>query len=209
VCVCDWGFEPMLQICKAEALLLEPHLQSILLWLFWRCVLGTICPGWPWTVILPISASQVAMITGMSHQHLAHPVFLSQGLCQCCSFHQECIPNPHILASCPSIKSVPPPQRSLPNSCQEKRNLTWVLEWKISTHVGTLIDLRVLMSEICKSITTESRGDGVTRAVTLQEAQNPGSLLDLFRGRWNQNHVVSITKALPDFLTVLTFALTV
>jgi hypothetical protein len=28
-------------------------------------------PGWPQTVILPISAYQVASITGMSHQHLA------------------------------------------------------------------------------------------------------------------------------------------
>jgi hypothetical protein len=27
----------------------------------------TICLGWPWTVILPISASQVAKITGVSH----------------------------------------------------------------------------------------------------------------------------------------------
>jgi hypothetical protein len=29
----------------------------------------TICPGWPWTVILPISTSQVARITGVSHCH--------------------------------------------------------------------------------------------------------------------------------------------
>jgi hypothetical protein len=29
--------------------------------------LRTICPGWPLTVILPISASQVAGITGVSH----------------------------------------------------------------------------------------------------------------------------------------------
>jgi hypothetical protein len=27
----------------------------------------TICPGWPWTTILPISASQIARIIGMSH----------------------------------------------------------------------------------------------------------------------------------------------
>jgi hypothetical protein len=31
----------------------------------------TIYPGWPWTLILPISASQVARITGVSHQCLA------------------------------------------------------------------------------------------------------------------------------------------
>jgi hypothetical protein len=36
----------------------------------------TICPGWPGTSILPISSSQVARITGMSHQHLALPGFL-------------------------------------------------------------------------------------------------------------------------------------
>jgi hypothetical protein len=29
------------------------------------------CPGWPQTVILPISASQVARITGLNHQHPA------------------------------------------------------------------------------------------------------------------------------------------
>jgi hypothetical protein len=32
------------------------------------CVLWTICPGWLWTMILLISASQVARIIGMSHQ---------------------------------------------------------------------------------------------------------------------------------------------
>jgi hypothetical protein len=29
----------------------------------------TICPGWLWTMILLISASWVARITGVSHQH--------------------------------------------------------------------------------------------------------------------------------------------
>jgi hypothetical protein len=32
----DWGLNLGLCTCKAGALLLEPHLQSILLWLFWR-----------------------------------------------------------------------------------------------------------------------------------------------------------------------------
>jgi hypothetical protein len=37
----------------------------------------TIFPGWPWTLILPISASQIAWITRMSHQQLAlHLVLL-------------------------------------------------------------------------------------------------------------------------------------
>jgi hypothetical protein len=30
-----------------------------------------ICPGWPWTMILQTSASQIARITGVSHKHLA------------------------------------------------------------------------------------------------------------------------------------------
>jgi hypothetical protein len=33
---------------------------------FWDRVLGTVCPGWLWTMILLISASLVARITGMS-----------------------------------------------------------------------------------------------------------------------------------------------
>jgi hypothetical protein len=31
-----FGLNSMLQACKTGAVLLEPHLQSILLWLFWR-----------------------------------------------------------------------------------------------------------------------------------------------------------------------------
>jgi hypothetical protein len=31
--------------------------------------LQTICPGWPWTMILLISASQITRIIGRSHQH--------------------------------------------------------------------------------------------------------------------------------------------
>jgi hypothetical protein len=39
--------------------------------LFWRWVSQTICPIWPQTLILPISVSQVARITYVSHQHSA------------------------------------------------------------------------------------------------------------------------------------------
>jgi hypothetical protein len=39
-------------------------------WVFWVRVLWAICPGWLWTEILLISASWVARITGLSHQHL-------------------------------------------------------------------------------------------------------------------------------------------
>jgi hypothetical protein len=35
----------------------------------------TIYLGWPWTVILPISASQVARTAGMSHGHPAERIF--------------------------------------------------------------------------------------------------------------------------------------
>jgi hypothetical protein len=36
--------------------------------------LQTVFPGWPWTLILQISASQVARITGMSHWCQAKPL---------------------------------------------------------------------------------------------------------------------------------------
>jgi hypothetical protein len=66
-----WGLNSRLQACKAGPLLLEPHLQSISLWLFGDQGLVNYLPGWPWATILLISASQVAGITGMSHWHLA------------------------------------------------------------------------------------------------------------------------------------------
>jgi hypothetical protein len=50
-------------VLNSGALPLDSHFQFILLWLF--------CPGSPQTMILPISASQVASITGTSHWHLA------------------------------------------------------------------------------------------------------------------------------------------
>jgi hypothetical protein len=34
-------------------------------------VLQSFCPGWLWTVILPISASQVAKIVGVSHKRIS------------------------------------------------------------------------------------------------------------------------------------------
>jgi hypothetical protein len=39
------GVNSGLLTCKAGALLLEPHLQFILLWLFWRSVLANNLPG--------------------------------------------------------------------------------------------------------------------------------------------------------------------
>jgi hypothetical protein len=34
-----------------------------------------ICPGWPWIMVLPISVSQVARITGMSLKHPAQRIY--------------------------------------------------------------------------------------------------------------------------------------
>jgi hypothetical protein len=54
-----------LHTCKTGALQLEPHIQSVLLWLFWTQALANYLPR----LILLISASQVAWITHVSHQH--------------------------------------------------------------------------------------------------------------------------------------------
>jgi hypothetical protein len=40
------GFELKLCACKGGTLMLEPHHQFILLWLFGDGVSGTICLGW-------------------------------------------------------------------------------------------------------------------------------------------------------------------
>jgi hypothetical protein len=49
-------------------LLLKPHLQLIFRSSYFEYrVSWTICPDWPQTLILQISASHVARITGMSH----------------------------------------------------------------------------------------------------------------------------------------------
>jgi hypothetical protein len=70
----DWSLNSGLPVSKAGALPLEPYLQSILFWLFWRWG-GGLLNYFPqfglWTKILLISTSQVARITGMSHWHPA------------------------------------------------------------------------------------------------------------------------------------------
>jgi hypothetical protein len=67
---------------KAGALFLEPHLQSIWLWLFWRWVSWGISLSYPWTTSLPISASQVSRITGVSHcAWLPDPLDRKSNLC--------------------------------------------------------------------------------------------------------------------------------
>jgi hypothetical protein len=41
----DWGLNLGLFTCNAGTLQLEPHLQSILLWLFWRWCLANCLPS--------------------------------------------------------------------------------------------------------------------------------------------------------------------
>jgi hypothetical protein len=62
-----------LQSSHSTAWTLEPHLQSILLWLFWKWCL--INPGCPWTMILSISAFQVAKITGVIYSGQPESIF--------------------------------------------------------------------------------------------------------------------------------------
>jgi hypothetical protein len=49
----------------------EPHLQFILLWLFWRRDFWNNLPRMVSNWDLSDLASQIARITNMSHQHLA------------------------------------------------------------------------------------------------------------------------------------------
>jgi hypothetical protein len=52
---------------KTSALVLEPLLQSILLWYFGDRVSNTICLGWHQTLFLPTSVSLLPRITGPRH----------------------------------------------------------------------------------------------------------------------------------------------
>jgi hypothetical protein len=55
----------------------QPYFFFFFWWrVFWDRVSQTICPGWLWTVVLLISASWVARITGVRHQHPAIIDFL-------------------------------------------------------------------------------------------------------------------------------------
>jgi hypothetical protein len=74
------------------ALSLEPHLQSTLLWLFGDGVSQTICLECPRNAILPISASQVTRIKGVSHWHTAYLYIFN--------FYDlalKCLPKAHVL----------------------------------------------------------------------------------------------------------------
>jgi hypothetical protein len=65
----DWDLNQGLQACK-EALYYLSHTSSTFFsGYFGDGVSQTICPGWSWAVILPVSAFQVARILGISHLH--------------------------------------------------------------------------------------------------------------------------------------------
>jgi hypothetical protein len=53
---------------KAGALLLEPHLQPVLLWLFWGWSLMNYFPIWPGTQSSQCQSSKVTRITNVSHR---------------------------------------------------------------------------------------------------------------------------------------------
>jgi hypothetical protein len=57
-----------------------------LVWLFFEIGVSNDFPGWPQITILPISASQVARITGLSHQHPANSAIFIDELKQSCHF---------------------------------------------------------------------------------------------------------------------------
>jgi hypothetical protein len=63
----DWGLNSGLPAGKAGAVLFESPLQPTLLWLFWRWGWGMSQELFAWAdSILPISASQLSRITGMT-----------------------------------------------------------------------------------------------------------------------------------------------
>jgi hypothetical protein len=68
----DWGVWTQAFILAKQSLYHLSHSSSPLCsGFFWMWILWTICLGFPQTTILPISASQEARITSMSHQQLA------------------------------------------------------------------------------------------------------------------------------------------
>jgi hypothetical protein len=66
-----------LHTCKVGSLPLESQPQPIILYIG---VSWTVCPGWPWTIMLPFSAFQVARSTGKNHWHLTDFEFLDVSL---------------------------------------------------------------------------------------------------------------------------------
>jgi hypothetical protein len=79
-----------------------PPVLYFFLWrVFWDRISWTICPGWLQTAILPISASWVARITGVSYRCLA-PIFFS-------TFHSTAVGFQYL--------------KTIQNSCKQKITL--------------------------------------------------------------------------------------
>jgi hypothetical protein len=76
----DWCLNSGLWACRAGTLQFEPYLYSILLRLSWRWAFLNYLHRLASYHDPPISASQVSMITGMSHWHLLLWLFWRLGL---------------------------------------------------------------------------------------------------------------------------------
>jgi hypothetical protein len=74
----EWGLNTGFHACKVGTLPLEQYFQSIfVLIILEKGVSWTVCPGWLQTLTLPVLASQVARITGVSHQHFARLIYFN------------------------------------------------------------------------------------------------------------------------------------
>jgi hypothetical protein len=67
----DWDLNSGLHPCKAGAVPLELHCQSIFLWLFWRWNLENYLPGLDGNHDPPNLSLSIDSTSGMSYQHLA------------------------------------------------------------------------------------------------------------------------------------------
>jgi hypothetical protein len=82
LCVCDGGSHKpqgfaLAKQCSATWASPSAHFALVILEIGGGgAVLWTLCPGWPWTEILLISAFQIAGITGVSHRRPASIFFL-------------------------------------------------------------------------------------------------------------------------------------
>jgi hypothetical protein len=98
-----WALNSRLHTCIAGALLLDPHFQSTLLWLFWRWGLGNYLPRLDSNCYSPDLASQVARIAGVSHQNPARTYFLMSHLIASASTIFCSLGASHLIARCISF----------------------------------------------------------------------------------------------------------
>jgi hypothetical protein len=87
-----WDLNLGLHACKVGALPPESASSPFCSGYFGVGDLSTICLSWAWTVVYPISASQVARVVGMSHQCLAFefPFFFFFFICCACWVGVHC-----------------------------------------------------------------------------------------------------------------------